>query len=273
MSLLSSRRLLVSLSAENSYAWSPAPGELRAVARRRNVSVETGRFTMEAGEALLEAGFAEWQAAGRSGRPRLVLNEAGRARAALVQGASGLEPARVFHGDLDKRQAPEAGGALRVTDDAESPLAWLARRRGRNGEALISVEHFEAGERLRRDLERAQALPRVTSRWDGVPGEGRGGLTPGLSLSDMALAARQRVDKAMQAVGPEFSGLLLDVCGFLKGLETIESERQWPRRSARIVLDLALARLARHYGMKREQADASAPLRHWGTQDFRPAIL
>jgi len=89
----------------------------------------------------------------------------------------------------------------------------------------------------------------------------------------MALAARQRVEKAMQAVGPEFSGLLLDVCGFLKGLETIVSERQWPRRSARIVLDLALARLARHYGMKREQAGAPAPLRHWGTQDFRPAIL
>ncbi|MEY3553841.1 MAG: hypothetical protein RL735_2189, partial [Pseudomonadota bacterium] len=44
-------------------------------------------------------------------------------------------------------------------------------------------------------------------------------------------------------------------------------------RSARIVLDLALARLARHYGMKREQAGAPAPLRHWGTQDFRPAIL
>ena len=91
-------------------------------------------------------------------------------------------------------------------------------------------------------------------------------------MTDLALAARQRVDAALQAVGPEFSGLLMDVCGFLKGLELVESERHWPRRSGRIVLELALGHLARHYGIGARPAPASAPMRHWGAADYRPSL-
>ena len=264
MSLLASDRLLLALYPENSYAWLPdGERDLRAVARRRAVSVETGRFSGEAGAALVEAGLALWQAAGPSGWARLVLTQEGRARAALAQGAHGVEPVRAMKGRLRR------DGAL-VIDDGESPLAWLVRRRDRDGAPLLAPELFQAGERLRRDYDLARTLPSISLRWDGIAAQ-RHSAPQHLPVSEQALAARQRIDKAMQEVGPEFAGLLFDICASLKGLETIETERRWPRRSARVVLDLALTRLARHYGLFARPAKKT--IRHWGAEDYRPALV
>ena len=57
---------------------------------------------------------------------------------------------------------------------AESPLAWLARRRDRDGRPMISGVQFEAGERLRADLRFAEMTPRVTANWSAI-GQGVGG--------------------------------------------------------------------------------------------------
>jgi hypothetical protein len=87
-------------------------------------------------------------------------------------------------------------------------------------------------------------------------------------MTDLIVASRQRVRLAMQACGPEFSGLLTDVCCFLRGLEDVERERGWPPRSAKVVLQLALDRLARHYGLTSEgRIEASAHVRTWLASD------
>lgn len=144
-------------------------------------------------------------------------------------------------------------------DPAESPLVWLARRAGRDGRPMVDATQLTAGERLRADFTRAALTPRVTSRWSEVSG---GGSPEG--FSDMVLAAKLRVSRALAAVGPELSGVLLDVCCFLKGLETVERERGWPARTAKVVLGLALDRLATHYGLARSaEGRARAPLRAW----------
>ncbi|MFS8035786.1 DUF6456 domain-containing protein [Xanthobacter sp. AM11] len=140
-------------------------------------------------------------------------------------------------------RAPEPVPAVNL---AESPLAWLARRAGKDGRALVDPTQFAAGERLRADFTRAQLTPRVTSRWSEVSSGG----SPD-TFSDMVLAAKLRVSRALTAVGPELSGVLLDVCCFLKGLETVEREHGWPARTAKVVLCLALDRLAAHYGLAR----------------------
>jgi hypothetical protein len=156
----------------------------------------------------------------------------------------------------------------------ESPVAALARRRG-GSEPWLAAHAVSAAERLRSDFERAQLQPRVTANWSASVNTGRradGGTV--VELTEMALAARQRFDRAIEAVGPDLSGVLVDVCCFLKGLETVERERQWPARSAKLVLRLALDGLSRHYGLTPAAAgrEASGGIRHWGAEGYRPQV-
>jgi hypothetical protein len=180
-----------------------------------------------------------------------------------------LQPAvdefRSQHLALAQRQiATEQGRASVTVDDAESPLAWLARRRGRDGRPLIEAHQFQAGERLRADFTRAHLMPRTTSNWASPISSDNCGGDRAATFTETMIASRQRVRQALDAVGPEFSGLLMDVCCFLKGLEGIERERAWPTRSAKIVLQLALDRLARHYGYAAKATGlAHTPVRTW----------
>jgi hypothetical protein len=180
-----------------------------------------------------------------------------------------IDPLRARHLALAERQVATELGRVSVTvDEAESPLAWLARRRGRDGRPLIATEQFQAGERLRADFTRAHLMPRTTSNWSQPVADGRRGAGSAAEFTEATVAARASVHQALDAVGPELSGLLLDVCCFLKGLEDVERERAWPHRSAKIVLQLALDRLARHYGYAREiRGPARTPVRTWLADD------
>lgn len=151
----------------------------------------------------------------------------------------------------------------------ESPLARLAQRRGKGGEPFLAEAEAIAGERLRLDFTRAGLTPSVTQRW-GETTRGGGSRGGGRDLSDMAIDAKTRVDAALTAVGPELSGILLDVCCFLKGLETVERERQWPARSAKLLLKAGLGALARHYGLVATASGGRGGIRRWGAEDYRP---
>jgi hypothetical protein len=152
---------------------------------------------------------------------------------------------------------------------SESPLGQLMRRKGRDGEAFLTSAEFQAGERLRADYTRGQIMPRLGANWVASVSSGRrdGGIA---DLTDAALAARMRVEKAIRGVGPELSGILIDVCCFLKGMETVEMERGWPVRSAKIVLKTALGVLSRHYNP--ESGSRPRQMLHWGAGDYRPSI-
>lgn len=167
----------------------------------------------------------------------------------------------------------EAGAEAIVVNDAESPLALLGRRKNRDGRPFLTVKEFRAGERLRADYSRGQIMPRLGVNWSSVGGSPGFSDANGLAdLTDAALAARQRVERAISAVGPELSGVLIDVCCFLKGLERVEAERGWPVRSAKIVLKSALSALSRHYEPPAQEKAGGSGIVHWGAADYRPTI-
>ncbi len=129
----------------------------------------------------------------------------------------------------------------RVTvNRAESPLAWLWSR------GMVDARQHEAGERLRADHERAAIGPAITIRWAERVDGGRGaGPDPGAAQ----LAAKRRFDAAIGAVGRGLDDVLWRVICAGEGLPVVESAFGWPTRSGRVVLGLALDRLADHYGL------------------------
>jgi hypothetical protein len=107
--------------------------------------------------------------------------------------------------------------------------------------------------------------------WDAAltPQQAGAGPRDVAGSSDTALAARQRVRLACDRLGPELSGLAIDICGFLKGLDLVEKERRWPPRSAKVVLRVALATLVTHYGLDRRTRQSG--VRSWQAADARPS--
>ncbi len=166
-----------------------------------------------------------------------------------------------------------------ISNDTESPLGWLAARKDKSGRPMISPEQFAAGERIRRDFEFGHLQPSITSSWDGAAGTPRGrrfggGGSSGMELTEKAMAARMRFSKAVDVLGTELASIVIEVCCMASGLEAAERCLGWPRRSGKLVLQIALSRLAEHYGLL--QPD-KAPLRHanitsWGADGYRPQI-
>lgn len=143
----------------------------------------------------------------------------------------------------------------------EAPLGWLSRRKGANGEPFLTSVEVAAGERLRRDYTLAQLTARVTVDWEGFLAhvDRSGPVSDAGHLSDMAMDARTRVARAVQATGPHLSDVLIATCCHLEGLEEAEQTFGWPQRSAKIILKIALGRLATHYGLNVGGRPAAKP--------------
>ncbi len=191
---------------------------------------------------------------GRSFLRRALSDERGARRA-----AGGMaEAATPFAGQHQQRGErlftdPLTGKPEAVSVNlGESPLGWLARRKGPDGKPFLKLEEVDAGERLRSDFEAAQIGPQVAQDWRKflTPGDRYSGNPVPGGPGEGASNARDRVMKALEVLGPGLSDVALRTCCFLEGLETCERRMGWSARSAKVVLKLALERLADHYGLK-----------------------
>lgn len=120
----------------------------------------------------------------------------------------------------------------------ESPLAWLHAR------GHLSERHYLAGDRLRADWEKAGLGARVTMRWDAAP-RNAGGRPIDPTLTQ--LSARERFDGAIRAAGPGLADILWRVVCAGEGLVAAEKALGWPSRAGKLVLTLALDRVAGWY--------------------------
>ncbi len=135
------------------------------------------------------------------------------------------------------------GSARVVTVNlAESPLGWLMAR------GLVSARQFDAGEKLRSDFERATLGPSVTMRWDASGVSGPRGLAPDApDRTSGQVAAKQRFDAAIAAAGPGLGDILWRTVCACESVPDAERALGWPARSGRLVLGLALDRVADFY--------------------------
>lgn len=125
---------------------------------------------------------------------------------------------------------------------AESPLGWLKAR------GHVSARQYDAGDRLREDWERAQLGPNVTMAWNAAPADRDLRAAPRAEhRSPAALAARRRFDAAVKAVGPGLADVMWRTVCAGEGMRDVEQTLGWPARAGKLVLGLALDRLAEHY--------------------------
>lgn len=128
---------------------------------------------------------------------------------------------------------------------AEGPLGWLFSR------GHVSRRQLDAGEQLRRDWERAQLAPRVTMAWDAAPvARSRGGAAILPDLNGAQLDAKRRFQAAVDVAGPGLADILWRVVCAGEGMRDAETALGWPARAGKLVLGLALDRVADYYRIK-----------------------
>ena len=181
---------------------------------------------------------------------QVCITREGRAWLARHAAKTTTEPFARQHQRRETTALRDGGGARAVVVNRnESPLRRLAQPR-RSGASWLEADHVDAGERLMRDFEIGGLRQRVTASWDPTPRRDRGTRTPGADLSDRALDARARLDRAIAVLGRDLAGVAMDICCFGKGVSQVERERCWPPRSAKLMLRTALDLLVDHYGLR-----------------------
>ena len=159
-------------------------------------------------------------------------------RECIIEGEVIGGPARPSSGRRPRRSV--------TVNLAESPLGWLFAR------GHIQRRQFDAGEKLRLDWERGQLAARVTMSWDAAPvSRGRGARGVSADLGAAQIDARRRFQAAIEAAGPGLADILWRIVCSGEGMRDAETALGWPARAGKVVLTIALDRVADFYRIGR----------------------
>jgi hypothetical protein len=128
---------------------------------------------------------------------------------------------------------------------AESPLT-VSPLTGLQTRGHLTDRQFAPGEQQHADWERGEPVPSATMRRDPVRTAGG---EQGLTAGEHQLAAKHRLDGAVAAAGPGLADILWRVVRAGDGVPAAEKPQASPARSGKLVLELALDRLAVFYGL------------------------
>ncbi|UUR09184.1 DUF6456 domain-containing protein [Sphingomonas glaciei] len=132
-----------------------------------------------------------------------------------------------------------------TVNQVESPLGWLHRH------GHLDRRQFDAGEQLRADWERANLSPCMTMRWDPASASAsRQGRCQKLERTELQAIAKARFDDALQAAGTGMSDILWRIVCAGEGMRDAETALGWPARAGKLVLKMALDRVADYYRIR-----------------------
>ncbi|MFM2410209.1 MAG: hypothetical protein RL481_1037 [Pseudomonadota bacterium] len=152
----------------------------------------------------------------------------------LVERAITDSDAPIRHGTKPRRTV--------TVNLAESPLSWL------HAHGHLDERQFLAGEKLRSDYERACLGPRTTMTWEHMPvARGKRAAPSALNPSEHMIAAKRRFDGGIEALGRDLSDIAWRVICAGETVPLAEKTMGWPLRSGKLVLRIALDRLADYY--------------------------
>jgi hypothetical protein len=152
---------------------------------------------------------------------------------------------RPIEGDAPPSSSARRSARSVTVNLAESPLGWLFAR------GHVNQRQYDAGERLRQDWERGQLSQRVTMAWDSAPlSRSRGGSRDAMDLGSSQLDAKRRFEAAVSEAGPGLSDILWRVVCAGEGMRDAETALGWPTRAGKLVLGIALDRVADYYRIR-----------------------
>ena len=223
-----------------------APDLDKAVVIREGLNGKTDR-TAVTDRAIAEAmALKDWITCKSNGRvARYVITPEGRTALQSIL-ARRENSATGLCDEADGHRTTSTTAARVRFHSSEGPMAVLARRRDKDGVPYLSKDLVRAGERLREDFELAHLEPGVTQDWSRFLAPAKS-TSPAPSPMRGPLAARARVSAALETLGEGLSDIALRCCCHMQGMEATEKHLGWPARSGKVVLRIALIRLAEHY--------------------------
>jgi hypothetical protein len=137
--------------------------------------------------------------------------------------------------------------AIISANDTITRLAKVPCKAVKGEGAFLAPHHVETANRISALVQKAQIRAHITQNLDALAMPKQSGNGSAAEIGDFAMDCRNQLTALLDILPNDCARVLLDVCGFDKGLQQIEFEMQWPRRSAKLVLRMALDHAANHW--------------------------